>query len=217
MNLLKRLLPEFVRFKLRTFEKAIKYSFRKIIIQFPIFFNRPMKVIVGAALTYQRGWYSTNQQWLDISNPNDWNKVFKRKQLITNILAEHVFEHLSLKDLKIAINLIHSHMKKGGILRIAVPDGYNSNLTYLKNVGINGIGPDASDHKQLFNYDTLHSILKNAGFRPSLVEGFNKKGRLNLKKWEASEGYVRRSRKNNKIICSYTDENTSLIVDAIKL
>jgi len=222
MNIIKYLIPAVLRYKLRMLEKAIKYRWRKIIIQVPILFNRPLKIIVGAALTYQKGWYSTNQQWLDISNPHDWDSVFKGKQLITNILAEHVFEHLTDNDLKSALNLIYSHMKKNGTLRIAVPDGYNLDSSYLRNVGIKGIGPDAEDHKQLFNYDDLKKILMRSGFKVSLIEGYSANGKLTLNSWNETNGLVRRSRQNkenmkSEFMWSYPDENTSLIVDAIKL
>jgi len=221
MNAIKYIIPTVLRYKLRILEKVIKYSWRRFIIQLPILLNRPIKVIVGAALTYQKGWYSTNQQWLDISNPGDWNSVFKGKQLITNILAEHVLEHLSDKDLKSALSLIYLHMKKNGILRIAVPDGYNLNSLYLRNVGINGVGPDAEDHKQLFNYDSLKKILMRSGFKVSLVEGYRVNGKLTLNSSNGINGLVRRSRHNkenmkNEFKWSYPDENTSLIVDAIK-
>ena len=64
-----------------------------------------------------------------------------------------------------AIILIHKHLIKNGNLRIAVPDGNNPNSDYLKNVGINGIGADASDHKQLITYEFLKDFLEKRNFK----------------------------------------------------
>jgi predicted SAM-dependent methyltransferase len=74
---------------------------------------------------YQQGWYSTNQQWLDITKRSDWDKVFQGKRLITNVVAEHVFEHLTYDECRQALANMSAHMVDRARIRIAVPDGYH--------------------------------------------------------------------------------------------
>ena len=71
----------------------IVYSARRQLFRVPLLLNKQINIIVGAAMTSQRSWYSTNQQWLDITSKSDWEKVFSGRKLIVNVLAEHVFEH----------------------------------------------------------------------------------------------------------------------------
>ena len=217
----KYFLPLFIRLKLRNVEKVVRYSFRRILIRIPIFFDRPINIILGAALTYQKGWYSTNEQWLDITKESDWLNVFKNKVLIKNIVVEHVLEHLTYSELNLALVNIYKHMLPGARLRIAVPDGYNPNKIYIKNVGINGIGPDASDHKQLLNFDILSKTLLKHRFEVELLEGYISNGDLTTKAYDPLDGYIKRSRSNQanmKNIDSwdFQDAETSLIVDAFK-
>lgn len=188
-NILKMLLPQSVRSKLRGLEKYIRYTSRRIILTYPVWKNKPIKIIVGAALTHQKGWYSTNEQWLDITSENHWEKIFKGKALITHVVAEHVFEHLTPEESKKALALIAKHMMPGGHIRIAVPDGYHPNPEYIKYIDINGIGADASDHKQLLTVDSLSSLLRNAGSAAGTSD----------------EGW------------HFIDANTSLIIDGIKI
>ncbi len=214
-------LPLYIRAKLRNIEKVIRYSFRRIFIRIPILFNRPINIILGAALTHQKGWYSTNEQWLDITKESDWLKVFKNKVLIKNIVIEHVLEHLTYSELDQALANIYKHMLPGARLRIAVPDGYNPNKIYIRNVGVNGIGPDASDHKQLLNFDILSKTLLKHSFEIELLEGYISNGDLIVKVYDPLDGYIKRSRSNKanmKNIDSwdFQDAETSLIIDAFK-
>ncbi len=207
---------------IRSLIKYFKYKYRNIIIQYPIFFNQKIKIIIGAAETFQEGWYSTNENWLDISSKNDWHKIFKNKKLITNILSEHVFEHLSKNELEKTLQNIYEYTLETCVIRIAVPDGFNPNKEYLKNVGINGIGADAKDHKQLFNSESLTKILALAGFDSVIQEGYKKNGELILNDISSENGIVMRSRNNKSknIILDkqwlFHDSRTSLIIDAFK-
>ena len=220
-NIAKALLPESFRRNARAAEKRIRYLYRELIIGIPVFFNQPMKVIVGAALTYQNGWYSTNEQWLDITRCSDWKRVFRGKVLLTHVVAEHVFEHLSKEECQEALRLISQHMNSGGRVRIAVPDGYHPDHDYIRHVGIHGIGADAFDHKQLLNVDSLSELLQDAGFRVEQLEGYLKDGTLVQKSLDADDGYIQRSRSNpinmaGKAGWGFVDANTSLIVDGLK-
>lgn len=180
-------------------------------------FARSPKIIVGAAETRQRGWFSTNEQWLDITKEADWNRIFYKENSISNIVAEHVVEHLTREEAIIALKLMNRYLIKGGQVRIAVPDGYNPSVEYIQHVKVGGIGDDADDHKQLLNVDTLSGLLHLAGFDTSHVEGYTKEGNLVEKRWDATEGFVLRSRQNDVAKSwQFPDAATSLIVDAVK-
>ena len=110
--ILKAFLPTSFRKSFRLVQKRIVYFLRRQLIRIPVLFGIPIKVIVGAAMTSQHGWYSTNEEWLDISSKDDWETVFKGKRLIKHLVAEHVFEHLTSLQTKEALQLISSHIIK---------------------------------------------------------------------------------------------------------
>jgi predicted SAM-dependent methyltransferase len=180
-----------------------------------------MKIIVGAALTSQPGWYSTNEQWLDITSEQDWQKIFRGKQLLTHVVAEHVFEHLTQDEAIRALHSIYRHMRPDGRVRIAVPDGFHPAKEYIRHVGVNGIGADASDHKQLLTMDALVSLIQEAGFIAEPLEGYSADGSLLQKNYDPEDGLIYRSRANPENIAErngwgFVDANTSLIVDGVK-
>jgi predicted SAM-dependent methyltransferase len=220
-ELLKMVLPKSLRLALRSLNKYTRYTYRRFAIMVPVYRNKPMKIIVGAALTYQKGWCSTNEQWLDVTKSQDWQRVFKGKVLLTNVVSEHVFEHLTLEESREALRLIAAHMKVGGRLRIAVPDGFHPDPVYLRHVGINGLGADASDHKQLLTMESLTELLKGAGFIAQPLEGYCADGTLTQVPFDTADGLILRSRSNpinivGKMDWDFIDANTSLIVDGVK-
>ena len=63
----------------------------------------------------------------------DWDKLFtknKSSKRIKRVLAENVFEHLTLEEMRIALRLIYEHMFVGGSSRIVVLDGNNPNKDF---------------------------------------------------------------------------------------
>ena len=109
------------------------------------------------------------------------------------------------------------HLVVGGRIRIAVPDGFNPNPDYIRHVSVNGIGDDATDHKQLLNFDTLSDMLIRSGCDIEHIEGYQSNGKLLVKKWSLSDGFIRRSRQNKTDNSwNFPDASTSLIVDGIK-
>ena len=223
MNLIRyfyRLIPKRFRIFLRSVLKKFLYGFRNLKLKIFINYSNQINLILGAALTSQKGWFSTNEEWLDISNPIHWKKLFNGKKIIKNAVAEHVFEHLTISEMDKAIILIHKHLIKNGNLRIAFPDGNNPNSDYLKNVGINGIGADASDHKQLITYEFLKDFLEKRNFKCYLKEGYLANGKLINEYLDDDLGFIMRSRSNSylhqKKDWDFIDSNTSLIIDAKK-
>ena len=214
-------LPVNIRIFLIKTLKFFLYKFRFIKLTLAIYLKKDIKIIIGSALTSQKGWYSTNEGWLDVSNSRHWNRLFNIDTTLSNVMAEHVFEHLTEKEMEISISLIYKHLKKNGILRIAVPDGNNPNPEYRLNTGINGIGPDAADHKQFITYEFIKYHLEKIGFKCEIKEGYLANGELIIKNIEDNLGYIMRSRSNSSNNISkkwlFNDASTSLIVDAIKL
>lgn len=218
--MIKKIIPKPAKILARKVVKFFKYRYRQIAIQVPVRLGQQVRVILGAAETHQPGWFSTNENWLDITNPTHWQRVFGGQALVTHAVAEHVFEHLTYDEAARALQLIHQHMPAGGRLRIAVPDGYNPDPTYIRHVGINGIGDDAADHKQLLNVDVLSDLLQKNGYMPVLIEGYSKKGELLQHPYSPADGYVMRSRANPKLKdrkhWDFVDAETSLIIDGIR-
>lgn len=178
-------------------------------------------MILGAALTSQKGWHSTNEEWLDISNEIHWKRLFSKKNNLIRVVAEHVLEHLTSEDMEKALDLIFIYLRKNGTLRIAVPDGNNPDPEYKINTGINGIGADASDHKQFITYEFIKDVLEKVGFKCYIREGFLSNGQLINDLISNELGFIKRSRSNialnNKKVWNFKDANTSLIIDAYKI
>ena len=199
--------------------KVFLYNYRYLNLKLAIYKKKNLKIILGAATTSQDGWYSTNEQWFDIRNSSNWKQLFKKENTISNLLSEHVFEHLTYTELDKTLKYSNLYLQKGGKLRIAVPDGYNPNYEYIQNVKTEGIGADAQDHKQLLNYDILEKLLIKNNFECFLLEGY-KNNKLIIETFNDYDGYIIRTRKrNNTSIDSkwqFVDANTSLIIDAIK-
>lgn len=217
---LKRSLPTWLKSPARRAIKRVKYRWRRWRIAGPVSRGEPLKIIVGAAETHQDGWYSTNEDWLDVTKAEDWRAVFKGRRIVTHVLAEHVFEHLTRDECRVALALVGGHMEKGGRIRIAVPDGNHPDGDYLRHVGVGGAGDDAADHKQLLTVETLSALMTEAGFRTDHVEGYDARGRLIRKNHSAEDGFVYRSRANatpeSRKRWGFVDAGTSLIVDGVK-
>ena len=56
-------------------------------------------------------------------------------------------------------------------LNISIPDGNNPKSGYRKNSGIDGIGSDASFHKQFFTYELLSREVERVVLHHNLIEG----------------------------------------------
>ena len=178
--------------------------------------QKKIKIIIGASQTSYDGWISTNEILLDLTNEKTFDKILK-KNSVDNFLAEHVFEHLTENEGKIALENCYQYLKPGGIIRIAVPDGFFPNPDYINSTKPGGSGPGAYNHKILYNYLTIKEIFDQDKFVLNFVEYFNQDGKFNEKKLSDENGFILRSRyndeRNNKAIIKYT----SLIVDAIKI
>lgn len=171
------------------------------------------KVIIGCGTTRYRGWISTDQWCFDVLDEKSMN-MFLKNEKAHSFLAEHVFEHLTPEQCQQAFENIRKNLVLGGNLRIAVPDGYHPDPSYISMVRPGGSGAGAWDHKQLWNYQTLSEMLEQASFSTNLLEYFDENGHFHIQKYCQAEGHIKRSLindlRNKKEMFSYT----SLIVDA---
>lgn len=171
-----------------------------------------MNVIVGAGGQVRDGWMATDTGRLDITLPQTWENLFEVSS-IDRLLAEHVLEHLDESECRIALTECHRYLKPGGLLRIAVPDGYRKDEAYVA-----ATRPPAYDHKVLFTIDTLVPLLESIGFRVTPLEYFDAQGKLHTHPWDVADGRVSRSARFDKREAFKHGDvfYTSLIVDARK-
>lgn len=177
--------------------------------------SKPLRIVVGSSGKFQENWIRTEKDFLNLLNDENWSKYFKEGE-VNNILAEHVWEHLSLDEGRKAAAMCHKYLKKGGKLRIAVPDGYHKSSEYLDQVKPGGFGISADDHKILYNYEVLSSLLKEQGFETYFLEYFDKENKFHVQKWNIDDGMIRRSLKYDHRNKDGKPRYTSLIIDAIK-
>ena len=196
----------------------IKYLYNKFkrLLHFITIPNRILKLNVGAGgVPFDKSWYSCDINVLDLTKREDWISLLKNKK-VNNIFAEHVWEHLNEKDTRLANINCFEFLKKGGRLRLAVPDGFHPDKEYIEYVKPNGTGIGSDDHKILYDYNIMKQNLEKVGFKVILVEYWDESGKFHYIKWSKKHGKVSRSKdydirnKNGKL------NYTSLIVDAIK-
>lgn len=176
------------------------------------FFKKNLKLIIGSGGTTQKGYIASDIDWLDITNWWHWCRNFSPGS-IKNMVAEHVFEHLSKEQIIVSFKLIKRYLKTGGVIRIAIPDKNRLDKKYIKSVK-----PPIDGHKSYMNLDDMSKILEGLGFSVTPLEYFNEKGKFIHKKWEDKDGIIRRSYKYDKQTAFKNGRlhYTSLIIDAVK-
>ena len=178
--------------------------------------KRKRKINVGCAdVEFDEEWFSCDIHTLDITDRDNWERLVGSVKL-NNIFAEHVWEHLSKEDVVLANSNCYKFLKKGGRLRIAVPDGFHPDKRYIDYVKPNGTGAGADDHKALYNYKTLSEVLENEGFKIELLEYWDEEGKFHFREWSTENGKVIRSRRFDQRNKNGKLNYTSLIIDAVK-
>ena len=175
----------------------------------------PRRIVIGAAGTAEDGWISTERQILDLLKPRDWERYFSSNS-IEAILAEHVWEHLTIEEGYRAASVCFRYLRPGGYVRVAVPDGLHPDPTYMEYVRPGGVGCGADDHKILYTYMTFKQVFELAGFRVDLLEYFDEIGEFHYKEWNPNDGMIRRSRRFDKRNDAGNLCYTSIILDARK-
>ena len=176
------------------------------------------KIVIGSGATQLgNGWISTDREFLDLLNPADWQRFFQ-PNTIAAMLAEHVWEHLTLEQGLLAARTCHTYLRPGGYLRLAVPDGFHPDPEYIGWIKVGGRSPMqlANDHKVLYTYKSLSDLLTSAGFQVKLYEYFDENGIFQYQPWDPKAGMIRRSRSFDKRNRGGRLVFTSIILDAIK-
>jgi predicted SAM-dependent methyltransferase len=172
----------------------------------------PLRVMLGAGPIRTDGWFQTDKEILDVTSPDDWSILFAPES-IDSLLSEHMLEHLSEEEARTALGEAYRYLKPAGLFRLAVPDGYRSDPTYVKEVA-----PPADGHKMLYNIDSLTALLKSIGFATTPLEYFDAHEQFHAFTWDQSEGMIMRSIRFDTQQEFQRDGlfYTSLIVDARK-
>jgi predicted SAM-dependent methyltransferase len=149
---------------------------------------------------------------MDITKPRDWSNLFDPDS-IDRLLCEHVLEHLSEQECVIALTESYRHLKPGGLMRIAVPDGYRRDPAYVAEAS-----PPNDGHKVFYNVDTLPPLLASVGFSVLALEYFDQDEQFHAQSWNEGDGLVMRSARFDTQKDFQRGElyYTSLIVDARK-
>lgn len=214
-KILKKILPfKIIKFyrKIKSYLEYIKFknnikNFRKK--------NKDILLVVGAGDTKYNFWISTNYPWFNISKIDTFNRYFKGRE-VSKILAEHVFEHLTLEDGIKSIKNLKTILKPQGKIRIAVPDGYNPNKDYINHVKPGGTGAGADDHKILYDYKSIKKLFDD-DFKINYLEYFNEFGKFVSNEWinDEKNGYIKRSRLEDKRNSKDEIKFNSIILDAV--
>lgn len=178
--------------------------------------KKKRKLNVGSGgVEFDNDWFSCDIDLLNLTKKSNWVKLLRNSK-VTNIFAEHVWEHLSDEDTRLANLNCFTFLEKNGRLRIAVPDGYHPNKDYIEYVKPNGNGIGSDDHKILYNYNSMSKRLKEVGFRVELLEYWDENGKFHFKDWTNEHGKVIRSKRYDERNVNGELNYTSLIIDAIK-
>jgi len=208
------------RFKtLRSFLRSIvlipKNVFDKIRLKLKISKSTgKLQIIIGSEKTKYKNWLPTNIQSLNLLKMKSFVSLFDDKK-VDRFLAEHVFEHITYEDALIALRHCNIFLKEGGVIRIAVPDGFHPNPEYIDMVKPGGFGYGSDDHKLLYNYKSLSKILEESGFVAHPLEYYDESGKFHFTDWNSEDGHVMRSMRYDKRF-NESLGYSSLIVDGIK-
>ncbi|HET7300482.1 MAG TPA: hypothetical protein VFJ01_07485 [Oleiagrimonas sp.] len=178
----------------------------------------PTRIIVGASSQDDPGWAQTQQDELDITRWADWTTMFTPGAL-THILSEHVWEHLTFDEARLAATHCFAMLAPGGRVRCAVPDGNFPDDDYQCTVQIGGPGPaghPAASHKVIYTWDTLTAVFEQAGFEVRLLEWCDDEGVFHATDWDARDGFVYRSLRFDHRNQHGQLRFVSLIIDATK-
>ncbi len=177
-----------------------------------------MKVIIGAGSTKYNGWKATQEDELDVLRLESFEAMFKEDS-IDAMLAEHVWEHMTVEEGKIAAENCYKFLKAGGYIRCAVPDINFNNEWYQNMVQIGGPGPEdhpAYGHKVVYDYKTFVKVFELAGFKVSLLEYCDENHVFHYKYWNADDGKIGRSLRYDTRNSVEELGMVSLIIDAHK-
>jgi hypothetical protein len=95
--IIKSILPNYfgkIYYKIKSFYGCL---FFKINLKNYIKKKKPIFIVIGAGPTKYKKWLSTNYPWFNLIELKSYKKYFQSRN-VEKILAEHVFEHLTLEE-----------------------------------------------------------------------------------------------------------------------
>ncbi|GLC89117.1 class I SAM-dependent methyltransferase [Lysinibacillus piscis] len=177
-----------------------------------------MKIVIGAGETKFEGWLSTQEEELNLLSLESWHQL-SAPACIDALLAEHVWEHLSLEDGIKAAKHCYQFLKPGGYIRCAVPDKNFRHDGYQQMVQVGGPGPadhPAATHKIVYDAKTFVSIFEMAGFEVTLLEYCDDNGDFHYTYWNEADGKIGRSLRFDTRNSIQKLGMVSIIIDAKK-
>ena len=172
----------------------------------------PSPSVVGAPVTPYEGWILTDVSELNALDAAEWRALFPEGS-IERLLAEHVVEHWTEEQFHTFLKTVRPFLSARANVRIAMPDGFHPDSSYIEEVKPGGFGRGSDDHKILYTHDRLARVLTEAGWEYDLLEYFDERGEFHMKPWEPADGYVRRSALNDPRNRERPRSYTSLIAD----
>jgi predicted SAM-dependent methyltransferase len=178
------------------------------------------KVVIGAG-DYRNnpGWLYTQEEELSLLRREDWAAKFAPASLDA-ILAEHVWEHLTLEEAVAAAKLCREYLRPGGHIRVAVPDFNFPDEEYHRICQVGGPGPadhPAASHKVFHTYQSLTEVFAAGGFDVRLLEYCDEHGVFHENPWEDADGVIYRSRRWDHRNRDGVLRSVSLMLDAVKV
>ena len=131
-----------------------------------------IKVHLGAGEINLQGWIN-----IDANKKSHIHVIDKDFELnfsdeaLSEVYLCHVLEHFSFNDSTILINKIYKKLKKGGVIRISVPDfekiseiyKLDRKLQLVKYALMGGQNDKYDFHKSIYDYD-MRNLLKSCNF-----------------------------------------------------
>jgi predicted SAM-dependent methyltransferase len=155
----------------------------------------PRRVVIGASGVFEPGWIPTDAQQLNLLRAETWAEFFEPES-IDALLAEHVWEHLSVEEGRRAAETCYRYLKPGGLLRVAVPDGLHPDPAYRDYIKPGGPGGgEVGGHKVAYTYRQLQEVFQSAGFETQLLEYHDEQGQPHARAWETDAGMIHRSQR----------------------
>lgn len=206
---LRRILPPVLRRNLSSNARKLRAMLRAPSLRRRLQ-RGPCRIVIGASGIYEEGWIPTDVEELDLLSDKAWARYLKQES-VDAILAEHVWEHLTLAEGRMAAELCYRYLKRGGYIRVAVPDGLHPDEDYRRYIGVEGTaGGPIGAHKVVYTYVTLKEVFESVGFTTRLLEYHDEGGNVHAQEWDSSAGRIHRSGKHDP------RGFVSIILDAMK-
>lgn len=177
-----------------------------------------LRIIIGAGDQHWPGWIPTQKEELDLLEPKTWKNSFDKRKADA-FLCEHVWEHLTEVEGRLAAKTCFQWLRPGGYLRCAVPDANFPDREYQLSARIGGPGSKdhpAADHKIVYDYILFSDVFKQAGFEVDLLEYCDEQGRFHYNQWSPDDGPIYRSLRSDHRNQEADIKSVSLILDAVK-